>query len=271
MRELPLGWATDLAVLEHTGSSVEDQGDHLLVRTPVNPTFHWGNCVLVTDLDAVGDAQRWIETFDGAFPYANWIAIGLAAMPSDEAAWSTAGVELELDDVLATATLPRQTPLAAAYSVRELESDGDWEQLVALAMAENERTDPYPRSSHETFLRARRRSDADLVDRGLAAFFGAFAGDTLAASLGIVLCGTTARYQNVGTDEPHRRRGLATHLLGVAGKWAGDRGCDRWVIVTESTNVAGRIYRAVGFEPAVSTVKAYRRVRGANGASAATR
>ena len=128
-------------------------------------------------------------------------------------------------------------------------------------MAENERTGPYPRSSHETFLRARRRADAALVERGLAAFFGAFADDTLVASLGIVLCGTTARYQNVGTDEPHRRRGLASHLLGVAGEWAADRGCDSWVIVTESTNAAGRIYRAVGFEPDTPTVQAYRRER----------
>jgi GNAT superfamily N-acetyltransferase len=99
-----------------------------------------------------------------------------------------------------------------------------------------------------------RRTRARGVLRGLR-------DDTLAASLGIVLCGTTARYQTVGTDEPHRRRGLASHLLGVAARWAADRGCDRWVIVTASTNPAGRIYRAVGFEPVPSTVQAYRRYR----------
>ena len=261
MRELPLGWATDLAVLEHTGSSVEDHGDHLVVRTPDNPTFHWGNCVLVTEPEAVGDAARWIETFDEAFPAATWIAVGLTVMPGDGAPWSAAGVELELDDVLSTRTLPRHTPLPAPYSARELSGDDDWEQVVTLALAENERTGPWPSNSHETFVRARRRADSALVERGLAAFFGAFADDALAASLGIVLCGTTARYQNVGTDEPHRRRGLASHLLGVAGKWAADRGCDRWVIVTESTNAAGRIYRAVGFEPEGATVQAYRRIR----------
>ncbi len=261
MRELALGWATDLAVLEHSGSSVEDHGDHLIVRTPDNPTFHWGNCILVTDPEAVEGPWKWCETFDRAFPSATWTAVGLPRMPRDEAAWSAAGLGLELDDVLSTGTLPRQTPLPAPYSVRQLESDEDWEQVVALGLAENERTGPYPRSSHETFLRARRRTDAALVERGLAAFFGAFADGTLAASLGIVACGTTARYQNVGTDEPHRRRGLASHLLGVAGVWAADRGCDRWVIVTESTNPAGRIYRAVGFEPDTPTVQAFRRER----------
>ena len=91
---LPLGWATDIAVLEHAGSTVEDRGDHLIVRTPRNPTFHWGNCVLVTDPDAVDDAQRWVETFRGAFPAATWIAIGLIRLPDDGArgprtAWSS--------------------------------------------------------------------------------------------------------------------------------------------------------------------------------------
>ena len=53
MRHLPPGWATDLAILELCGSVVEDRTDHLLVRTPGNPGFHWGNCLFVTDTGAV--------------------------------------------------------------------------------------------------------------------------------------------------------------------------------------------------------------------------
>ena len=52
--------------------------------------------------------------------------------------------------------------------------------------------------------------------------------------------------------------GLASHLLGVAARWAADHGCDHWVIVTEATNPAGRIYRSVGFEPGTASVQAYR-------------
>jgi hypothetical protein len=35
--DLPPGWATDLAVLEHTGSVIEDRGDYLVVRTRGTP------------------------------------------------------------------------------------------------------------------------------------------------------------------------------------------------------------------------------------------
>ncbi|MFI5100600.1 MAG: GNAT family N-acetyltransferase [Actinomycetes bacterium] len=98
-----------------------------------------------------------------------------------------------------------------------------------------------------------------LFASGRAQLYVAVVGAVVVADLGIVVCGATARYQAVGTDAAHRRRGLASHLLGVAARWAAGRGCDRWVIVTEATNSAGRVYRAVGFEPDAGNAQAYRR------------
>lgn len=258
MRELPPGWATDLAVLELTGSTVLDRGDHLVVRTADNPGFHWGNFLFVTDADAVDDARRWVDTFHESFPEAGWVAIGMVRMPGDRKAWASLAVDLELDDVLTTRSLPQQMPLPPGYAVRRIVGD-DWEQVVANALDVNARTGEYEPQSHERFVRARTRARTALSERDDAAFFGAFAGDQLAADLGIVRCGTTARFQDVGTAADHRRRGLASHLLGVAARWAADGGCDRWVIVTEPTNAAGRVYRAVGFQPDVGNAQAYRR------------
>ena len=257
MSRLPLDWATDIAVLEHAGSTVEDRGDHVILGTPRNPTFHWGNCVLVTDPDAVDDAQRWVDAFQDAFPAATWIAIGLIRMPDDAGAWAAHGLELEVNEVLVSGTLPRQTALPPGYTARRLAGD-DWEQVVALAMAENRRTGDYEPASHEPFVRASVQTDHALSDGEVAAFFGAFADGELAACLGIVRCGTIARYQRVGTDAAHRRRGLASHLLGLAARWAAGHGCEQWVIVTEATNPAGRVYRSVGFEPDAASVQAYR-------------
>ena len=258
MRDLPPGWATDLAVLGHSGSTVEDRGDHLLIRTPHNPDFHWGNCLFVTDEDAVNDAGRWVRTFRSAFPEATWDAIGLIRMPEDQDAWVAQGLEVELDDVLTMRTLPRQSPLPAGYAVRRLGGQ-DWEQSVARSVAENERTGEYDPQIHGRFAREQARARRALSDRDVVACFGAFADELLVADLGIVRCGTTARYQSVGTDDAHRRRGLASHLLGVAARWAADRGCDRWVIITEASNPAGRVYRSLGFEPDISNARAYRK------------
>jgi GNAT superfamily N-acetyltransferase len=254
---LPLGWATDLAVLEHMGSSVDDRGDHLVIRSPTNPQFHWGNCLFVTDPETVDDADRWVRTFGAAVPGADWLAIGLARMPADTDAWVRLGLELELDDVLATPTLPRQTPAPLGYDVRTVTGD-DWEQVVARAISDNERDDEYEPASHERFVRARARAQRDLAERGVATFVGAFVDGRLVAELGVVACGRVARYQTVGTASEHRRRGLASHLLGVAARWAAERGCVQWVIVTEASNPAGRVYRRAGFELAAPSVQAYR-------------
>jgi GNAT superfamily N-acetyltransferase len=259
MSTVPLGWQTDLAVLRHSGSRIEDRGDHLLVTTPDNPGYHWGNFVFVSDASAVDDAARWLQTFENAFPEAAWVAIGLVRMPEDRSAWRAHRLGLELDEVLSARELPTQTPLADGYTVRTIAGD-DWEQSVARAVADNERSGEHEATSFARFARQRAQAKRRLHERGTAAFFGAFHADVLVAELGIVRCDTTARYQSVGTDPEHRRRGLASHLLGVAARWAGERGCERWVIITESTNPAGRVYRSVGFQLDTGNAQAYRAV-----------
>ena len=56
--DVPLSWHTDLAVLAASGSWVEEHADHLVVRTPANPSYHWGNFVLVTDPTAVRGVKQ---------------------------------------------------------------------------------------------------------------------------------------------------------------------------------------------------------------------
>jgi GNAT superfamily N-acetyltransferase len=258
--DAPPGWLTDLAVLELTGSSFDVHGDHVVVRTPGNPGYHWGNFVLVTDRSATADADRWVNVFTEAFPRAGWLAIGLLAPPADEARWRAAGLDVEVDAVLTTGTLPRLAPLADGYAVRQL-SGADWDASLARAVAENDGSGREDPASYREFASKRVAARRELSDRALAAFFGAFQGDRLVAELGIVRCGATARFQDVGTDAEHRRRGLASHLLGVAATWAGDRGCRQWVIVTEATNPAGRVYRAAGFVPDIGSANVHRRTR----------
>jgi len=232
----------------------------VLVRSPHNPDFHWGNCLFVTDQAAVNDAARWVTTFESAFPEADWVALGLTRMPDDGDAWAAHGLELELDEVLTTSTLPRQTAPPEGYTVRRLDGQ-DWESSVGRMVAENLRTGEHEARAHKRFARAQAATQRALSDRDVGAWFGAFADDALVAELGIVRCGAMARYQSVGTDEEHRGRGLASHLLGVAAQWAAGQGCDRWVIVTEATNPAGRVYRRAGFEPDSGNVTAYRTPR----------
>jgi GNAT superfamily N-acetyltransferase len=258
--ELEVGWWTHLAVLELSGSRIAERADHLIVRTPSNPTYHWGNFILVTDGRQADDAARWVREFSIAFPAANWVAIGLVGTPDDAAGWESHGLMLEAEEVLTSRRPPRRSQLDDRYLVREL-SGTDWDQTVALAVAESARSGGYNRDTRERFERARTATIRSLSERDLAAFFGAFDGEALVAYLGVVRCGRVARYQSVLTEKAHRRRGLASHLLGVAGRWAARNGCRQWVIVTEDTNPAGLVYRGAGFTVQRTNVQAYKRDR----------
>ena len=257
---LPLGWHTDLAVLRLGGSAVEDRGDHLVVRTPQNPAFYWGNFVLVVDPEPAVDADRWLATFEREFPDAPHRAVGMVSAPGDPSAWQRLGFEVEHDDVLATDARPAPTPVPPGYLVRQIRDTVEWEQSTGLRITEFAGD-----SGHEAeFERRSTEQRMAMTERGATAWFGAFEGDRLAAELGIVDCGEgVARYQAVVTAADHRRRGLAGHLLGVAAAWAAERGARTWVIVAEDGSSAARLYRSRGFGPADRGYRATRRPPGA--------
>jgi GNAT superfamily N-acetyltransferase len=257
MKKITSGWETDLAILSHGGSSIEEFEDHIVVRSPQNPDYHWGNFILVSNVSHVDDGERWLNTFTDAFPEATWTAIGLPQFPDSLDAWTDLGLELERMEVLKAHQPPSIPDISSNYTSR-IFGDGDWDLLLARELSENKKSGEHDPESFKRYISNAIKGYEELSRKGLAAWFGAFHGSELVADLGIVVCGEMARYQSVQTDESHRRNGLATHLLGIAADWAQEKGCTSWVIVTESTNGAGRVYRRAGFKPDLETVTAYR-------------
>ncbi len=130
MDDLSPSWTTSLAILALTGSTVTDEGDHLVVRTPQNPTFHWGNCIVVRSHDRLGDAAHWQDRFSAAHPDATWLAVGLPRMPDDVAGWTAIGATLEENESLTSSTVPRLLP--APLPVRPVAQDADDAEAIDL-------------------------------------------------------------------------------------------------------------------------------------------
>jgi GNAT superfamily N-acetyltransferase len=238
----PLGWHTDLAVLRLSGSQISEEADHLVVRTPANPTYYWGNFILVTDPTGTDRPEQWLSVFEQTFPTSEHRAIGLLSEPSDPAAWLASWLFLERADVLAAKAPIVVSPLAEGYHVRELTSAKDWKQSTQLRQAAFPEQDEFERCTTKTRIAASRT--------GALTWFGAFAGDVLVSELGIADCGDgIARYQSVLTHQDHRRRGLTRHLLGVADQHARRRGAETVVIISDQDTEAGRLYRAAGLMP----------------------
>lgn len=252
MDALPLGPLTDLAIIRLSGGEIDERGDHLVVRTPANPGHYWGNYIQVLDADRVDDAEHWLGEFERELPGVRHRAFGLPVAP-DPDAW--VGFACEAFETLSSDAVPHAAPCPGGYASRPLTAL-DWDAVAPYELAENARTGEHDEALYVPFIAARVVGDQALESTGRARFFGAFdESGALVAHLGIVVCPPTlghtglARYAHVGTAFEHRRRGLAAHLVGLAGAWAAEHGASTWVICTETTNAAGRVYRRAGFVP----------------------
>ncbi len=251
------GTWTDLAVNLLSGTVAIDHGDHLELRTPANPTFHWGNCLQVLAPDAADDAGRWLRRHAELFPDAAHVAVGLPREP-DTAAWEAHGLTVEHEQALGSRTAPNGLGLAEGYAVRPLETEAEWDGYCALFLRENEHTREHDPAGHVAFTHARALQRRGLAEAGSAQFFGIFHDGAVVGHCGMVLCGDVGRYQSVLVDAAHRRRGLAAYLVGFAGVWGLTRGVRELAILAEAGSVAENLYRGLGFTDLQRLVGAFR-------------
>jgi GNAT superfamily N-acetyltransferase len=247
MHVTSLGFRTDLALLTSSGSLVEDRGTHLVVRSPENPSYFWGNFILLAQPPVPGGEKEVVAAFRTEFPAADHVSIGIdAAELSDgsRAAFEAAGMTVDVATVLTTGAL--QPPREVEAEVRELAGDEDWEARARLSQQ------LYPQTSEESFMRFARQKNAQerrLVDAGRGTRFGAFVDGVLVSTAGIFVTEDgVARFQSVETHPDHRRKGLAAAVVHAAGQHALDQlGVRTLVIVADTDGDAIDIYRRLGF------------------------
>ena len=216
MRVTSLGFATDVALRVLEGAEVAGHGDYLVVRSPDNPDFWWGNFILMGAPSGSGPACRWLTRFAAEFPSARHVALGVdttdkhAEIPAE---FLAAGLEPERVTVLTCTAVRRPAHLNGGAEIRPLESDADWQQALDLGIRCY--GDDGSQEYRDRRIAARRR----LTQAGRGAWFGAFTRGRLLAQLGVCDAGGgLARYQDVETDPAARRQGLAGTLVWHAGR-----------------------------------------------------
>jgi GNAT superfamily N-acetyltransferase len=246
-----LGFNTDLALRRLGGSEIVDRGEYLVIRTPANPDYWWGNFVLLPGPVRAGEAARLTEIFRCEFPDAEHRAFGIdgtAGEVGDRDTVEQLGLNIEINAVLTTGALREPAhPAAQGAVVRRLIADEDWEQAIALRLAVYELAG---KPGQREFTAQQFGEARECCERGDGAWFGAFVDGHVVASLGLLRAWAgTARYQNVETHADHRRRGLASSLLYESSRWARDAlGADTIVIAADPAYHAIDVYRALGFE-----------------------
>jgi RimJ/RimL family protein N-acetyltransferase len=252
-----LAWRTDLALLGAAGSEVHDRGDHLVVRTPGNPGYHWGNFLLLAAPAGPDEVPDWLQAFEREFPAAGHRAFGVDGTEGsvdDLAPFRAAGLTVDASTVMTARAVHEPAHPNTEAAVRPLASDDDWAQQVELELTDDEL------HGGREFATRRAAAQRSLVERGLGQWFGAFLGGQLASSLGLCVASEgLARYQTVITHPDFRGQGLCGTLVHHAGRFGFDElGVHTLVMVADPDYLAIRIYRSVGFTGSETQLQATR-------------
>lgn len=259
-----LVWATDLDVLA-LDRVVERRDGYLVVRSPSNPTYHWGNLLLFDDPPAAGDGSRWQGAFEAEFD-------GEPLVRHQTFAWDRTDGELgracqefvsqgyELQETIGLLATPDQVRVHPRESretvVRALQpcaatDDERWEQVVALQVAS--RDESFEEAGYRDFVRRRLDDLRALFRAGRGAWYVALdpSGGEVLAGCGLVVTGGRGRFQSVDTAAQHRRRGICSRLVvEAAHRGAARYGARHLVIAADPGDHALGLYESLGFRRA---------------------
>ncbi|WP_244927713.1 GNAT family N-acetyltransferase [Nocardioides sp. W7] len=258
MELLSRAWRTDLALLAGSGSIVEHHGTYVVVRTPDNPTFRWGNFLLLRRAPMQRDLDRWLGLFEELLPDVTHRTFGVDDPTGDRSTlrvFADRGFRVSVSTVLTADEVHHPRHANHTAQLRQLETDADWEQRFALTMAcYADESGP----AYEEFARRQAEAERRLTADGSGAWFGAFEDGRMLSGLGISRAGHgLARFQNVETHPESRGRGLAGTLVHHAGRHALDElGVRTLVIVADPDYHAMRLYQGVGFSSTETQLQA---------------
>ncbi len=243
-----LGLSSDISLLD---AEVVDRGDYLVVRSPKEQDFYWGN-LLVFSHPPTGQAKdAWEAIFAREFA-------DLAGVRHKTFAWDVGGGDASLQSFVDDGYHEERTVVLTASEVcpprhpnpdveiRALESDSEWNEVAEIQL---ESRDPeHEEESYRVYLQGRLAALRDRVDAGQGDWYGAYLGGRQVGNLGVFSNGTSARFQMVVTRPEARRHGVCGTLVHAASQRAlAQPRVERLIMVADTDYHAARIYESVGF------------------------
>ncbi len=252
-----LGWRTHL--MFYSDIAHPKQADYLTIRTPENPTHHWGNFLLFDKPPQPGDLTRWEAAFAceiGPPETTAHKAFGWDTTNDendDSQAFIDAGYSLNNEVVLAAQAkdLVRPVRFSETVEVRALKkTDAEWEAALQNRIAC--KGDAF--SDNEGYREFKKKQKARyryMASVGRGNWYGAFLNGRLVGDCGLFWTGdkTLARFQGVGVHPDFRRQGICGAMLWrIAHQAFAQTPNALLVIVADANSPPQAIYQSLGFQ-----------------------
>ncbi len=243
-----LGLSSDLALID---GEILDRGSYLVVRSPQEQNYYWGNLLVFAQPPAAGDLQRWESLFASEFEDLPGVkhrtfTWDVANERGDTADFVSAGYRSEHTVVLTASHLKPPPHPNAEIEIRTLHSESDWAELLELQV--EFRDEGHEESHFRTYAEGRLRGHRKRIDAGQGEWYGAFLAGRQIANLGIFRSARMARFQIVMTHPEFRRRGVCGTLVHhVAQRALASEETVELVMLADEEYHAARIYESVGF------------------------
>ncbi len=254
MRIKSLGYRTDLFFSIFNGV-IHDRGDYLVILTPSNPAYYWGNYLIFPDPPRRGDFDRWKTLFAqeiNARQETHHLVFAWDGVDGETGKikpFIEAGFLLVQNLVLTARQVVEPPKNNTEVEIRPLSTDWEWEQAL-----QNQiicRNPVFALDEYTPFKRARMDQYRRMTQAGLGEWFGAFYQGRLVADLGLYGGSEFARFQSVETHPEYRRRGICGALVYQASRYGLENmGASQLVMIADEHYFAARIYESVGFRPA---------------------
>jgi ribosomal protein S18 acetylase RimI-like enzyme len=252
MKIQSLGYRTDLFFPTFDGQVI-DRGDYLVIRTPTNPTFYWGNFLLFSQAPQEGDIDKWRNLFAqeiGNPPEIEHLVFGWDSPEGEEGViqpFLEAGFRL-VRSVVLTSNEPH-TPMGPSgfVSIRPLKTEADWGQAVENQVVCRELE--FEEGDYREFRKKQMARYRKMSTSGHGDWYGAFIEGKLVADLGLYHQDGTGRFQDVETNHHFRRRGIARTMIVEASRQAKEKyNLHTLVIVAEEDSSPAGLYTSLGFD-----------------------
>ncbi|MBC8056583.1 MAG: GNAT family N-acetyltransferase [Rhizobiales bacterium] len=265
---LSLGWRTDLIFARFDGE-VATRGDHLVVRTPNNPSFWWGNFLLFDHAPGEGDTAGWLTRFDAEItkqqPESRHITFGFDSaepipLPPD---FARAGFRLFSSTVLTMGRAQlraQRRALPDGFRIDTLRLPAQAAEAVELQVV-SDAGESEAEADYRLFRQRQMSRYGAMECAGMGHWFAVFARGDDGAERMVAGCGlfsmpgeALGRFQHVETHPAWRRRGLCSALIHAVCRHGFERmGLETLVIVADPDDIAIGLYESLGFERGAST------------------